>query len=75
MKVEGSNIDTLNSSGLTRDMQLSHRGVKIELITTKQGIAIVTGLDTRIIKNGETLVAMSNQTMLKDFEHEVINNG
>ena len=75
MKIKGSNIVTKNESELTKDLQVSHHGVNVEMITTKRGIAFYCGLNTKIVKNGSTLVAIPIDSDEYEFEKVVIQNG
>ena len=67
MKVKGSNITTLNNSDLTKDLQVEHNGAHVELITTKRGIALY-GFKTKFYKNGNTIMALSDDVKPYDFE-------
>ena len=40
MKITGRNIQTLNKSGLTKDLQIEHQGALVEIKSTKRGLAI-----------------------------------
>ena len=67
MNIKGSNIVTLNKSGLTKDLQVEHNNAHVELITTKRGIAL-HGFKTKFYKNGSTIIALADNVEPNECE-------
>ena len=59
MKISGTNIVTMNDSGLTKEVMLGHRLVKIHINTTKNGL-MITAEDCKIVKNGDVLEVIAS---------------
>jgi len=72
MKLEGSNIQTLNKTNLTKDLQLEHRGAGIELNNSARGIRISCSYGSKIVLNGNTLEVLRSDEKLWEFEKPII---
>jgi hypothetical protein len=70
MKIEGSNIVTMNNSGLTKDVQIEHYDIKFEMITTKRGIAI-TFTGGKVILSGRQILLLHNNGDVYPCETEI----
>jgi hypothetical protein len=62
MKITGSNIQTLNKSSLTKDLQIEHQGALVEIKSTKRGLAITCNYNNRIILNGDQIIITEEET-------------
>lgn len=70
MRISGANIETNNNSGLTKDIIIKHRGVKLELKSIKRGVAIIV-YEGKCIKNGDEYLIIPKDGEVFDFEKEL----
>lgn len=67
MKVRGTNIVTKNDSGLTKELFLERNGVKVEIMTTKRGLAISV-YNGKIIQNCQQIQIIPKSAEVHSFE-------
>ena len=71
MRITGSNIETMNGVQSSKDIQVEHLGVTLELITTKRGIAFTVS-GGRLVKDGSQYIALPCKLQRNECECEII---
>lgn len=70
MRISGTNIETKNNSGLTKDVIIKHRGIQLELKSIKRGVAIIV-YEGKCVKNGDQYLIIPKDAEVFDFEKEL----